>query len=84
MKYTYKPSNVCATEIIFDIKNNKLMDLKVINGCQGSSKGIARLIKNKKIDDVATALRHIECENRHTSCPDQIAIALEKIIKNRK
>ena len=33
------------------------------------------------IDDVIAKLRGIECGRKGTSCPDQIAIALEKIKK---
>ena len=33
------------------------------------------------IDDVIARLRGIECGRKGTSCPDQIAIALEKIKK---
>ena len=33
------------------------------------------------IDDVIAKLKGIECGRKGTSCPDQIAIALEKIKK---
>ena len=69
MEYRYKPQGVCSTEIIVEVENNIIKNLKVINGCNGNLQGIASLVKG------------IECGRKGTSCPDQIAIALEKIKK---
>ena len=77
MEYRYKPQGVCSTEIIVEVENNIIKNLKVINGC----KGIASLVKGMTIDDVIAKLKGIECGRKGTSCPDQIAIALEKIKK---
>lgn len=80
MEYIYEPSGVCSTKMIFEIdeKENKVLDLKVINGCNGNLKGISSLIKNMKIDDVIEKLSGITCGFKPTSCPDQIAKALIK------
>ncbi len=83
MEYRYKPSGVCATEMIFQIDNNIVKDLKVIGGCNGNLKGITSLIKNMKIDDIISKLDGIKCNFRNTSCPDQISKAL-KAYKNNK
>ena len=74
MEYRYKPQGVCSTEIIVEVENNIIKNLKVINGCNGNLQGIASLVKGMTIDDVIAKLKGI-------SCPDQIAIALEKIKK---
>ena len=41
MEYRYKPSGVCSREMIFDIENGIVKDLKVIGGCDGNIKGVA-------------------------------------------
>lgn len=81
MEYRYKPQGVCSTEIIVDVEHNIIKDIQIINGCNGNLKGIASLIKGMNIDDVIAKLRGIKCGMKNTSCPDQIAIALEKIKK---
>ena len=79
MEYRYRPQGVCSTEIIVDLENNIIKDLQVINGCNGNLKGISSLVKGMTLDEVISRLRGINCGMKGTSCPDQIAIALEKI-----
>ena len=79
MEYRYRPQGVCSTEIIVDVENNIIKDLQVINGCNGNLKGISSLVKGMTLDEVISRLRGINCGMKVTSCPDQIAIALEKI-----
>lgn len=78
MEYRYKPQGVCSTEIIVDIENNIIKNIEIINGCNGNLKGIASLLKGMNIDDVITKLKGIKCGFKNTSCPDQIAKALEE------
>ena len=84
MEYRYKPSGVCSTEMIFNIdEEDVIQDLKVINGCNGNLKGISRLIKGMKINDVIQKLSGVLCGYRSTSCPDQIARALKEYKVNQ-
>lgn len=77
MEYIYHPKGVCSAKMIFQIDNNKVIDLKVIGGCNGNLKGISQLIKNMDIDDIIDKLSGIKCNYKTTSCPDQIAEALK-------
>ena len=79
MQYRYKPHGVCSTEIIVEIENNIIKNLQVMNGCNGNLKGISMLAKGMTVDEVIQRLKGIKCGIKQTSCPDQIAIALEKI-----
>lgn len=79
MQYRYKPHGVCSTEIIVEIENNIIKNLQVMNGCNGNLKGISMLAKGMTLDEVIQRLKGIKCGIKQTSCPDQIAIALEKI-----
>ena len=76
-EFKYIPNGVCAREMIFSIDNNIIIDAKTIGGCPGNSQGVSSLIKGMNIDEVITKLKGIDCRNRGTSCPDQIARALE-------
>lgn len=83
MIYQYTPHGVCSTNMIFDIEEDIIRDLKIEKGCAGNTLGIIALIQNKKIDDVIAKLENIPCGNKKTSCPDQIAKAL-KIYKQKR
>ena len=76
--YEYTPIGVCSTKMVFKIKNNKILDFEVINGCPGNLLGIKSLIKGQNIDNVIFKLKDIKCGRKKTSCPDQIALALEE------
>ena len=79
MKYQYKPTGVCSSEMIFEIdENDVIQDLQVIGGCNGNLKGIGALVKGMKVEEVSQKLAGILCGMKQTSCPDQIAKALEE------
>ena len=84
MEYRFKPSGVCSTEMMFDIENNIVKDLQVIGGCNGNLKGISSLIKDMNIDDIISKLSGITCNYKNTSCPNQIAEALNKYKEENK
>ncbi len=80
--YTYKTRGVCSTEILFDIKNDIITDLTIVGGCRGNTQGVAKLAIGRNVDEVISLLKGIKCRG-NTSCPDQLATALE-LYKNRR
>ena len=84
MEDRYKTEGVCSTEIIIDIDNDIIKNIEIINGCNGNLKGIASLLKGMNINDVIAKLKGIKCGYKDTSCPDQIAKALEEYKSNIK
>ena len=82
MEYIFEPSNkVCARKMILDIEDNIIKDVKIMGGCAGNTIGISALVKGMNMDEAVKRLKGIPCGLRGTSCPDQLAIALEKIKK---
>lgn len=81
MEYRYNPQGVCSAEMIFEIDNGIIKKLKIIGGCPGNTIGVSKLIENKSIDEVIEILKGIPCGIKKTSCPDQVAIALEEYKK---
>lgn len=79
MEYRYKPQGVCSTEMIIDVENDIIKNIKITNGCNGNLKGISNLLIGMNINEVIHKLKGIKCGYKNTSCPDQIALALEKI-----
>ncbi len=78
-KFEYKTSDrVCSNKIELDIEDEIIKSCKIIGGCPGNTQGVSRLVEGKKIEDVINKLKGIQCGIRGTSCPDQLAKALEK------
>ena len=77
MQYDYKTSGVCSQRILFDVENNKVMNVQFIGGCNGNLKGIAALVEGMDIDDVISRVEGVTCGMKKTSCPDQLAQALK-------
>jgi len=73
----YRTRGSCSREIIFSVNGEDVLtELKFLGGCSGNLQAVSRLVVGKKIDEVISALKGIQC--RHgTSCPDQLATALE-------
>jgi len=86
MIYTYEPEGVCSMEMIIDIdeKNDIVNDVKIVGGCPGNTLGVSRLVKGKTVDEIIELLKGIPCGNKGTSCPDQLARALEKYKEAKK
>lgn len=82
MEYKYTPQGVCSMQMIFEIDNNIIKNLKIIGGCPGNTIGVSRLVVGKSVDEVIEMLKGIPCGSRGTSCPDQVARALEEYKKN--
>ena len=80
--YTYTPHGVCSIQIDFDIEDGIIHNVKYERGCNGNLKGIRALVEGMKVEDVIKKLRGIECGMKGTSCPDQLARALEEVELN--
>ena len=81
MKYRYMPKGVCSMQMIFEIENNIIKKLKIIGGCPGNTVGVSKLVEGRNIDEVIEMLKGIPCGIKGTSCPDQVARALEEYKK---
>ena len=73
----YKTKGVCSRSIDIELDGDTIKSVKFNGGCNGNTKGIASLVQGMKIDDVIARLKGIDCGGRGTSCPDQLAKALE-------
>ena len=74
----YDTSRTCSREIDFEVDNNNIVtSCEFIGGCMGNTQGVARLVVGRSVDDVIKTLEGINCGNRGTSCPDQLAQALK-------
>lgn len=76
---TYQTQGTCSRLIDLTLNDdNTIADVQFVGGCNGNLKGICSLIKGQKADDVIARLKGILCGGKTTSCPDQLAKALEE------
>ncbi len=80
---TYSTKGTCSRQIIFDIEDNKVKNVKFIGGCLGNLQGISKLVEGRDIDEVIATLKGIRCKG-NTSCPDQLANALIEYKKKQE
>ena len=78
MTIEFTPKGVCSRQMIIEVENGIVTDVKVIGGCNGNLQGISSLVKGMKVEDVIKRLDGIQCGMKGTSCPDQLAQALKQ------
>ena len=79
MDYDYKTSGTCSRAIHFHVEDGKVSDVRFDGGCHGNLQGIAALVEGMDKDEVIRRIKGIKCGFKSTSCPDQLARALEKV-----
>ncbi len=77
---TYKTHGTCSQQIDIEIKDGVIDSVSFVGGCNGNLKGICALVKGMKPEDAISKLKGIRCGFKETSCPDQLARALESML----
>ncbi len=80
MTYTYRPRGVCSQMMQVKLENGIVEDVQVLGGCSGNLQGISALVKGMPAREAIARMRGIRCGNKPTSCPDQLANALEEAL----
>lgn len=73
---THQTQGTCSRAIDYEVTEGVITACRFVGGCPGNTQGVARLAVGRKVEDVIAALKGIQCRNG-TSCPDQLARALE-------
>lgn len=76
----YKTKGTCSTMIDVELKDGVIDSVKFTGGCNGNLQGISALVKSMKPEEAISRLKGIRCGFKPTSCPDQLAHALEEMI----
>jgi uncharacterized protein (TIGR03905 family) len=79
MKMTYTTQGTCSRFIDIEVEGEALKEVRFIGGCAGNTQGVAALVRGMPVVEVLERLRGLKCRN-HTSCPDQLARALEELM----
>lgn len=76
--YDYIPRGVCSRQISVELDGDTVKNVSFVGGCDGNLKGISKLVRGMKVDDVVRLLEGNTCGRRPTSCPDQLTRALRE------
>lgn len=79
----YPTQGTCSRfiHVVLD-DNNTIVDAQIIGGCSGNTQGVCQLVKGQNAHDVISRVKGIRCGARPTSCPDQLAMALQKAMES--
>lgn len=78
MEIKYQPHGVCSRQILIDVEDGIINNVKFVGGCSGNTQGVAALCRGMDAKEVIARLENICCGNKPTSCPAQLAKALKE------
>ena len=73
----YKTQGTCSTAIDLELDGDIIKSVAFTGGCNGNLQGISKLVEGMNKNDAIAKLKGIKCGFKNTSCPDQLAHALE-------
>lgn len=76
----YYPQGVCSRAIVTTLSDDgkTIEEVQFVGGCHGNTQGVSALVKGRPVAEVVALLKGIDCRGKGTSCPDQLARALEE------
>lgn len=84
MTYSFRPRGVCSQEMRVEVDDQGVIqDLQVLGGCSGNLQGISALVRGMSAQEAVRRLKGIRCGFKDTSCPDQLARNLEKLLEKQ-
>ncbi len=75
----YQTQGTCSSAIDVEVDQGVIKSVAFTGGCHGNLQGISRLVEGMKVEDAISRLKGIKCGFKSTSCPDQLARALESM-----
>lgn len=75
----YQTQGTCSSAIDIEVKDGIVESVKFIGGCSGNTQGVSALVKGMRVEEAISRLKGIKCGFKPTSCPDQLAKALESM-----
>lgn len=77
MEIVYDTEGSCASRIIVHVEDGMIVSARFVDGCPGNTEAVAALVAGMPVGEAVRRLKGIACQGA-TSCPDQLATALEK------
>lgn len=83
MTYTYQPRGVCSRKMTVEFDDGIIRDVRIEGGCSGNLQGISRLVIGMPAREAIQRMKGIRCGGKPSSCPDQLALALEQALEKQ-
>ena len=80
MQFEYKTKGTCSQRILFELIDGNVHNVQFIGGCNGNLQGISKLVEGRSAEEVIRRVSDIHCGLTPTSCPDQLAKALQEAL----
>ncbi|MDD4817882.1 MAG: TIGR03905 family TSCPD domain-containing protein [Victivallaceae bacterium] len=82
-EFNYKTHGTCSRNIVIKVDGDRIEEVRFVGGCPGNLLGIGRIVKGMTLSQVADTFRGVRCGGKATSCPDQLAKAIDEIAGRR-
>lgn len=79
----YKTKGTCSEEIHVELEGSLIKSVKFVKGCPGLTQALERMLVGFRAEDAVAKLDGIQCLDKGTSCPDQLAKALKQCINEK-
>ena len=76
-KYECQTQGTCSKKITVELDGKIIKSVQFEGGCAGNLSGISKLVAGMDMDHVIERFAGNTCGPRSTSCPDQLAKALQ-------
>ena len=83
MTITYRPKGVCSRLMRVEVEDGIIRQVEVQGGCSGNLQGISRLLVGMPVQQAIERMEGVRCGGKPTSCPDQLAYALQAYLNQR-
>jgi uncharacterized protein (TIGR03905 family) len=81
VEFIYYPACVCSSQITLQLDGFILRKAEFSGGCDGNLHAICRLVEGMDARLVKERLAGIDCDGKGTSCPDQLAMAIDEYLR---
>lgn len=78
--FVYKTTGTCSKEIHLDVQNGMIRSVEFVLGCPGFTQALSRVLTGMPAEEAISRLKGIHCLDKGTSCPDQLAKALQQYL----
>ena len=79
----YKTHGTCSRMVKVDVEDGVIVSCEFVGGCSGNTQGVSALAIGMTPEEVIKRIKGIKCGPKSTSCPDQLATALEEYISKK-
>ena len=80
MTHTFTPRGVCSRGIHVELDGNIIRSVRFDGGCSGNTQGVAALAIGMDAEEYIKRCKDIKCGFKSTSCPAQLAIAIQEAL----